>query len=76
MKNFRAIEPVAKMRDLSPSEVRAVTGGVGPVGAYAIGIGLGSLFIAAYEAGYQFGADLARAENDRARALRGRATSG
>ena len=76
MKNFCIVEPVAQMRDLTPSEVRAVAGGVGPVGAYAIAIGVGSLFIAAYEAGYQFGADLARAENDRARGLRGRATSG
>ena len=40
-------------------EIDNVIGGVGPVGGYAIAIGLGSLFLAAFSAGYTFGKDLA-----------------
>lgn len=44
---------------LSFDEVEAVSGGLGPVGAYAIACGIGALAISAFQAGYAMGKDLA-----------------
>ncbi len=47
------------IQNLTFDEIEHVKGGLGPVAAYAIAVGLGGLFMAAYSAGYQFGKDLA-----------------
>lgn len=46
--------------ELNDTEVGSINGGIGPVGAYAIAAGLGALFVASFEAGYEFGKDLAQ----------------
>lgn len=47
------------IQSISIDEIESVSGGFGPVAAYAIAVGLGTLFVAAYAAGYELGKDLA-----------------
>ncbi|MEN9682742.1 MAG: hypothetical protein RLZZ427_493 [Pseudomonadota bacterium] len=47
------------IENLSLEEIEGVFGGLSYVGAYAIACGIGALAIAAFQAGYEVGKDLA-----------------
>jgi len=54
------IAKYVNINELSATELKAVNGGaVGPVGAYAIATAVAAVAVAAFNAGYQVGKDLA-----------------